>query len=154
MQEDQQGDRDDQVATQRTQEAEHRALQEAIAQEELQLQKERRAILNAGRMEYIAQVKDRIERNWSRPAGSDPGLECVVRVTQIPGGEVVQVEIRQSSGNRAFDRSVEEAVFHASPPRCRRIRRCSTGRSSSPSNRRCERKHEKQEKEKMRPGAK
>ena len=87
-------------------EAERQALRE---QEEL------RALLDAGRVEYIARIKDRIERNWLRPPGTEQGLKCVVRVSQIPGGEVVEVEIRTSSGSGTFDRSVEEAVLRASP---------------------------------------
>ena len=43
------------------------------------------------------------------------GLKCKIRVTQIAGGEVVKAEVIQSSGNLAFDRSVEAAVFKASP---------------------------------------
>ena len=91
------------------------ALQEEIARAAQQLEEERRALLDAGRAEYIAQVKDKIERNWLRPPGAVAGLRCVVRVSQIPGGEVVQVEIRTSSGNPGFDRSVEDAVLRASP---------------------------------------
>ena len=72
-------------------------------------------MLDAGRIEYIAQIKDKIERNWSRPPGTASGLKCVVRVSQIPGGEVVHAEIQESSGNIAFDRSVEEAVLRSSP---------------------------------------
>lgn len=68
-----------------------------------------------GRLEYIAQIRDKIERNWIRPPGVAPGLEANVRVVQIPGGEVVQVEIATSSGNVAFDRSIEEAVLRSSP---------------------------------------
>ena len=92
-----------------------RALQEAIAQVARELEKERLALLDAGRMEYIAQIKARIERNWLRPPGTELGLKCVVRVSQIPGGEVVQAEIQTSSGNVAFDRSVEDAVLRSSP---------------------------------------
>ena len=91
------------------------ALQEAIAQDARQLDKERLALLDAGRMEYIAQIKDKIERNWLRPPGTALGLKCVVRVSQIPGGEVVQAEILTGSGDVAFDRSVEEAVLRSSP---------------------------------------
>lgn len=92
-----------------------RALQEAIAREARQLEQEHLVLLDAGRMEYIGQIKDRIERNWLRPPGAVAGLKCKVHVTQIPGGEVVRVEVRTSSGNIAFDRSVEEAVLRASP---------------------------------------
>ena len=92
-----------------------RALQEQIARETQQLEEGRRALLDGGRIEYIAQIKDKIERNWSYPARVPRGLKCVVRISQIPGGEIVQVEIRPSSGNRAFDRSVEEAIWRSSP---------------------------------------
>ena len=67
------------------------------------------------RLEYIAQIRDKIERNWIRPPGVAPGLEANVRIAQIPDGEVVQVEIITSSGNAAFDRSIEEAVLRSSP---------------------------------------
>ena len=73
---------------------------------------DKRAALNN---EYIAQIKDKIERNWQRPPGTAAGLECVVLVSQIPGGEVVQAEILTGSGNFAFDRSVVQAVLRSSP---------------------------------------
>ena len=94
-----------------------RPLQGAIAvvREAKRLEEERLALLEVNRTEYLGQIKDRIERNWLRPPGTASGLQCIARISQIPGGEVVQVEILTSSGNRIFDRSVEEAVFHASP---------------------------------------
>ena len=76
---------------------------------------ELRRMLEGARIEYIGQIKNKIERNWLRPPGSPMGLRCVVRIWQIPGGEVVQAEIMTSSGNVAFDRSVEEAVLRSSP---------------------------------------
>ena len=72
-------------------------------------------LLEAGRIEYIAQIKDKIERNWLRPPGTAAGLKSVVRVSQLPGGDVVQVDIQTGSGNVAFDRSVEEAVLRSTP---------------------------------------
>lgn len=101
-------------------EAERRRIEAARREEaeralEEQHDRQRFALLDAGRIEYIAQIKDKVERNWLRPPGTAPRLRCVVRVSQIPGGDVVQVEIRQSSGNTAFDRSVEEAVLRSSP---------------------------------------
>ena len=92
-----------------------RARQEQIAREGRELERERLALLDAGRSEYIAQIEDKIERNWLRPPGTASGLKCVVRVSQIPEGEVVQAEIEESSGNIAFDRSVEDAVLRSSP---------------------------------------
>ena len=90
-------------------------MREQIARSAQQFEKDRLVSLDAGRIEYIAQIKDKIERNWLRPPGTAQGLQCVVRVSQIPGGEIVEAEIRESSGNIAFDRSVEEAVLRSSP---------------------------------------
>ena len=42
-------------------------------------------------------------------------MKCKVLVRLIPSGDVVSVRILQSSGNIAFDRSVEMAVNKASP---------------------------------------
>ena len=96
-------------------EPERHAQEEATARENERLEKERLALLRVERLEYIAQIRDKIERNWIHPPGVAPGLEANVRVVQIPSGEVVQVEIVTSSGNVAFDRSIEEAALRSSP---------------------------------------
>ena len=104
---------------QRTEEAHRRemerTLQEQVALHARLIEEERRSLLEAGRIGYIARIKDKIERNWLRPPGTASGLKCVVRVSQLPGGDVVQVDIQTGSGNVAFDRSVEEAVLRSTP---------------------------------------
>jgi colicin import membrane protein len=65
--------------------------------------------------QYIGYIQERIERSWLRPPGSAVGLSCVVQVSLIPGGEVARVQIVRSSGDPVFDRSVETAVYKASP---------------------------------------
>ena len=75
----------------------------------------RDAIDREARQQYIVRIRTKVERNWLRPPGTAAGLKCVVRVSQIPGGEVVQAVIQSSSGNVAFDRSVEEAALRSSP---------------------------------------
>jgi len=65
--------------------------------------------------EYIGYIQERIQRSWLRPPGSPAGLSCVVQVGLIPGGEVARVQIVRSSGDQVFDRSVESAVWKASP---------------------------------------
>jgi colicin import membrane protein len=42
-------------------------------------------------------------------------LRCTLEVRLIPGGEVMAVRVIRSSGNAAFDRSVENAVYRAAP---------------------------------------
>ncbi len=49
------------------------------------------------------------------PPGAVAGVECVVNVRQLPGGEVVGASIGQCNGDDAVKRSIEAAVFKASP---------------------------------------
>ena len=64
---------------------------------------------------HLALIRQKVTRNWLKPAGARKGLACTVRVQIIPGGEVVGVTIIKGSGNAIFDRSVESAVRKASP---------------------------------------
>ncbi|MEN8178995.1 MAG: cell envelope integrity protein TolA, partial [Pseudomonadota bacterium] len=66
---------------------------------------------------YGAVIKQQIERSWLKPPNTGEELSCLVQVRLIPGGDVVPggVSIIKSSGNAAFDRSVEIAVYKAAP---------------------------------------
>jgi colicin import membrane protein len=65
--------------------------------------------------QYVAQITARIERAWIRPPGARPGLECEVRVTQVPGGTVVSARVTRCNGDAAVRESIEAAVHRASP---------------------------------------
>jgi len=72
--------------------------------------------LNSGEQaRYIFAIQQRIQQNWIRPASAIPGLECVVQVRQVPGGEVIGASIESCNGDAAVQRSIEAAVFKASP---------------------------------------
>jgi colicin import membrane protein len=92
-----------------------RNRQELLAREQQRLEQERRAIFAKALEEYIGAIQSSVARNWRRPTGVPPGLTCTVNVVQAANGQVLHVEIAQSSGNVAFDRSVEQAVLAASP---------------------------------------
>ena len=47
--------------------------------------------------------------------GLPKGLECMLSVQTIPGGEVISVTVSQSSGNEIFDRRAVTAVEKSSP---------------------------------------
>ena len=64
---------------------------------------------------YEALIKQKVERSWARPPSAQKGMECIVRVRLVLSGEVIQAQVLRSSGNAAFDRSVENAVYKASP---------------------------------------
>jgi colicin import membrane protein len=100
-------------------EAKRKAQEEAArAERERALQEQLAAEQNAREIDrYVAVIKQQIERNWLRPGQSGEQLSCTVQVRLIPGGDVVPggVSIIKSSGNGAFDRSVEAAVYKAAP---------------------------------------
>jgi len=64
---------------------------------------------------WQAQIAAKINRAWLRPPTARPGIECVLHVTQVPGGEVTQVSIGQCNGDQAVRESIEAAVYRASP---------------------------------------
>jgi len=92
-----------------------RALQEQLAAEQRLLEAESARQAQGVVDKYREIIKQKITRNWLRPAASKKGLACKVLVRLIPGGEVIEVRITSSSGDASFDRSVETAVLKASP---------------------------------------
>ena len=65
---------------------------------------------------WHAQIVARIQRAWLKPASAQPGIECIVSVTQVPGGEVTAVKVIScNGGDAALRESVETAVLRASP---------------------------------------
>lgn len=95
-------------------EAEQRRLQEAIAAEleaeRAQLEAEQSAVMAAS---YSALIEDRIVRNWSRPPSARNDMVTELQIQLVPTGRVVGVTIVKSSGDSAFDRSAERAVWKA-----------------------------------------
>ena len=55
-------------------------------------------------------IQKRLSENWSRPPSARRGMETHVRIRLVPTGRVVGLTIIKSSGDIAFDRSVEQAV--------------------------------------------
>ena len=60
---------------------------------------------------YSAYIRDRIVNNWSRPPSARRGMEVVLSIQLVPTGRVIAVAVERSSGNDAFDRSAEQAVY-------------------------------------------
>ncbi len=91
------------------------AMRAEIAAEQTRLNAENEKRLNSLRGRYIADIQNKVERNWIRPPSAKQGLSCKVAVQQIPGGEVINVAVTQCLGDDVFRRSVETAVYKASP---------------------------------------
>lgn len=95
-----------------------RAQQERQAELARQVESEQRRMNLQGSSEYrawLAAIEDQVARNWNAPPSARPGLECEVRVSLIPGMQVVNTEILRCNGDEAVRRSIIVAVERASP---------------------------------------
>lgn len=99
----------------RRQAAEESLKQQIAAEERARAEAARAARAASEADKYKALIRQKVSRNWNRPAGTKSGLKCVVRVRLVPGGEVLQAQVVKSSGDPVFDRSVENAVYKAAP---------------------------------------
>lgn len=90
-------------------------MQARLAAEQERLATQRRSAMQRMIDEYVLYIQEKVQRSWIRPPSSGGELSCTVEVRLIPSGEVIDAQIVRSSGNTAFDRSVEAAVFKASP---------------------------------------
>ena len=94
------------------QEAERKRIESEFAE---QLAAEQ-AEINAQEAERMANsyrqlIQQRLSENWSRPPSARLGMETLIRIRLVPTGRVVGVTILTSSGDSAFDRSVEQAAL-------------------------------------------
>lgn len=115
-------------AAQREREEQERQLAE-LAAERLAKEEERRQMEAAERLrlaneqaqadarratlreEYILTIQELIRRNWNRPPTTAVGMNCTVKVFQIPGGEIISAElISPCNADQATRRSIETAI--------------------------------------------
>lgn len=94
-----------------------KALEEEAAQSQLsdlleaelsaqQADKEEAAIAS-----YISQIQQLIQAVWRFPPSAQHEQVVLLRIFMVPTGEVTEVQIVESSGNTALDRSAEQAVW-------------------------------------------
>jgi colicin import membrane protein len=98
--------------------AEDRAKQDRESELRKQLADEEHvAAIQSGplRDRYIALLRNKIQNAWIKPPSATPGVDCLVQVTQVPGGEVTGARVTQCNGDAAVRQSIENAVYRASP---------------------------------------
>jgi colicin import membrane protein len=100
---------------QRKQEAQEQSEREADLKRSLAEEQASTARAGPAREAWLAQIQAKITRAWIRPPTARPGIECVLDVTQVPGGEVTEVSVGQCNGDQAVRESIEVAVYRASP---------------------------------------
>ena len=64
---------------------------------------------------WAAQIQARIQRAWIRPPSARAGIDCTLYVTQVPGGEIVNVRLGTCNGDDAVKQSILDAAYRASP---------------------------------------
>ena len=66
--------------------------------------------------QYQAAIQNAVTDNWLRPDSAQPGLRCMLRIVQIPGGDVISVKIVNPCNADPLTRdSIEQAVKRAEP---------------------------------------
>ena len=60
---------------------------------------------------YRQLIQRRLSENWNRPPSARREMETTIRLQLVPTGRIVGVTVLKSSGDAAFDRSVEQAAF-------------------------------------------
>jgi colicin import membrane protein len=105
-----------QEAKEKAEEAQEEAEREADLQRSL-ASEERTAAASSGPAlaSWQARIAAQINRAWLRPPTARPGIQCMLSVTQEPGGVVTQVSIGACNGDQAVRESIEAAVYRASP---------------------------------------
>jgi colicin import membrane protein len=103
-------------AQQRQADAKAQAQREEDLQHDLAAEEEaRKARAGPALANWQSQIAARIRQAWRRPETARPGIECMLNVTQVPGGEVTEVSIGACNGDQAVRESIEAAVYRASP---------------------------------------
>jgi colicin import membrane protein len=64
---------------------------------------------------WVAQIAEKVKRNWLRPMGTDEDFQCGVNIRLLPGGQVVGVNLVKSCGSAVLDESVQRAVLKSDP---------------------------------------
>lgn len=60
--------------------------------------------------ELATLIQQRISTRWVRPKSARNGMEVTLSISLDPSGEVVDIDVRLSSGSTAFDQSAVRAV--------------------------------------------
>lgn len=108
--------REAEIERQRLENERLRAEAEAARQAEIAAESNRLdAMAASAEAAYIFAIQQKISRSWARPPTAVAGIECIVNIRQLPGGEVVSVSIGACNADATVQDSIKRAVFKASP---------------------------------------
>lgn len=87
-------------------------LEERQRKAQLDAEAAARARLEA---EYARRIQAKIRSNLILPPDLTGNPEAVFDVAQLPTGEVIDIQLKKSSGHRAYDEAVQRAILKSSP---------------------------------------
>ncbi len=65
---------------------------------------------------YAAAIQSAVTNNWNRPDSAQAGLRCAIVITQIPGGDLLNVTVSSPcNADQVTRNSIESAVRKAAP---------------------------------------
>jgi colicin import membrane protein len=103
-------------AAQREADAKARAESEAELRNSLAAEEHTNQLRSSGALaSWMSQIQGRIQHAWLRPPSARSGIQCVLHITQAPGGAVVSAKIESCNGDQAVRESIEAAAYRASP---------------------------------------
>jgi colicin import membrane protein len=95
--------------------AELKRQEEARRQAEQQRADAERAARSRLEADYVRRIQAKIKGNIVLPPDLAGNPEALFEVVQLPTGEILSVELRRSSGVRAYDEAVQRAILKSSP---------------------------------------
>ena len=103
-------------AAQREADDKARAESEAELKNSLAAEEHANQLRSSGALvSWVGQITARIQRAWLRPPSARQGIQCVLHITQAPGGAVLSAKIESCNGDQAVRESIEAAAYRASP---------------------------------------
>jgi colicin import membrane protein len=103
------------AATRERQAREAEALKAQAERERLAAAKAADAAQAKAIDDYIRRIQSKIKGNVVVPPDITGNPEAIFDVVQLPTGEIIDVQLRKSSGVRAYDEAVQRAIIKASP---------------------------------------
>jgi colicin import membrane protein len=84
-----------------------------------QAQREQTAVADAAKAranaDYIRRIQAKVKGSVVVPPEIAGNPEAIFDVVQLPTGEIIDAQLKKSSGNRAYDEAVQRAIIKASP---------------------------------------
>ena len=96
----------------------------AKAEEELRREleaKEKASFGEKERFKYVQIIARRISENWHRPPSARRNMRTLLKITLTRAGKVQNVQIVDTSGDRAFDLSAKEATLKSEFPEIKEL---------------------------------